>query len=117
MDTYFFIGVNLCIKNLEDEIDEDFLRLQFSVYGAVLKVKVVKDEKGVSKGFGFICLSSPDEASKAIRKMNGKVLLTKPLHVSYAQRKEERRKQLFEKFMKRFDQLVFNAFRCMLFDI
>lgn len=87
-------GVNLYIKNLEDDIDDDKLRAEFEPFGAITSCKVMRDEKGSSKGFGFVCFSSPDEATKAVSEMNNKMIGTKPLYVSLAQRREVRRQQL-----------------------
>ncbi|KAK9710061.1 Protein phosphatase PP2A regulatory subunit B [Basidiobolus ranarum] len=87
-------GVNLYVKNLEDDVDDDKLRQEFSVYGVITSAKVMHDEKGASKGFGFVCFSSPDEATKAVTEMNGRMWGTKPIYVALAQRKEVRKKQL-----------------------
>lgn len=94
-------GVNLYIKNLEDGIDDEKLRTEFSQFGTITSAKVMKDDKGNSKGFGFVCFSSPDEATKAVTEMNGRIIVTKPLYVALAQRKEERRAQLSTQFMQR----------------
>lgn len=95
------LGVNLYIKNLEDGIDDERLRTEFSQFGTITSAKVMKDDKTNSKGFGFVCFSSPDEATKAVTEMNGRIIVTKPLYVALAQRKEERRAQLSTQFMQR----------------
>ena len=94
-------GVNLYIKNLEDDVDDDKLRAEFEVFGAVTSCKVMRDEKGTSKGFGFVCFSTPDEATKAVAEMNNKMIGSKPLYVSLAQRREVRRQQLESQIAQR----------------
>lgn len=87
-------GVNLYIKNLEDDIDDEKLRQEFSVYGVITSAKVMRDERDQSKGFGFVCFSSPDEATKAVTEMNGRMIGSKPIYVALAQRKDVRKSQL-----------------------
>lgn len=87
-------GVNLYVKNLDDVIDDARLNEEFSVYGNITSAKIMVDEKGNTKGFGFVCFSSPDEATKAVTEMNGRIIVSKPLFVALAQRKEERKQHL-----------------------
>ncbi|KAM5532064.1 hypothetical protein V8D89_014315 [Ganoderma adspersum] len=94
-------GVNLYIKNLEDEVDDERLRQEFEPFGSITSAKVMRDEKGSSKGFGFVCFSSPDEATKAVADMNNKMIGSKPLYVSLAQRREVRRQQLESQIAQR----------------
>lgn len=87
-------GVNLYVKNLNDDITEDRLREEFKDFGEISSCKIMVDSAGKSKGFGFVCFGSPDEAAKAVADMNGRILEGKPLYVSQAQRKDVRRAQL-----------------------
>lgn len=86
-------GMNLYIKNLHDDITDDQLREEFAPFGSITSAKVM-EEKGKSKGFGFVCYTSHEEATRAVTEMNGKMLKGKPLYVALAQRKEVRRVQL-----------------------
>lgn len=110
-------GVNLYVKNLDDSITDDILREHFSQFGTITSAKVQmmtdsemeknkKDADGKelvsrSKGFGFVCFSSPEEATKAVTEMNGRILVAKPLYVALAQRKEDRKAHLQQQYMQR----------------
>jgi len=94
-------GVNLYIKNLDDEFDDERLRKEFTKFGSITSAKVMMDEMNTSKGFGFVCFSSPEEATKAVTEMNGRIIVAKPLYVALAQRKEERKAQLSNQIMQR----------------
>ena len=81
---------NLYIKNLDSSIDDAKLCAIFSQYGNITRSKVIS-ENGRSKGFGFVCFSSHEDASKAMMEMNGRIFYTKKLYVAFAQSKAERR--------------------------
>jgi len=87
-------GVNLYVKNVDDDWDDERLRTEFEPFGTITSAKIMRDEKNTSKGFGFVCFSSPDEATRAVSEMNNKMIGSKPLYVSLAQRREARRQQL-----------------------
>ncbi|CAF4822050.1 unnamed protein product [Rotaria sp. Silwood1] len=90
---------NLYIKNLDDTIDNERLKKEFSKFGTITSAKVMT-ENGRSKGFGFVSFSTTDEAAKAITNMNGYFLGSKPLYVALAQRKKERRMHLTNQHMQ-----------------
>lgn len=139
-------GVNLYIKNLDDDVDDEKLRIMFSEFGPITSAKVMRDnltdsedeakenaedetkeetkeapeedkaeeataeegaddeagdkkdkkskKLGKSKGFGFVCFSNPDDATKAVAEMNQRMINGKPLYVALAQRKDVRKNQL-----------------------
>merc|ERR1719330_1674708 len=93
-------GVNLYVKNLDDTIDDEGLRKEFAPYGTITSAKVMNEE-GRSKGFGFVCFSSPEEATKAVTEMNGRIIVAKPLYVALAQRKEDRKAHLASQYIQR----------------
>ena len=94
-------GVNLYIKNLDDDIDDVELRKAFEQFGTVTSAKVMMTENDISKGFGFVCFSSPEEATKAVTEMNGRIVKSKPLYVALAQRRDERQAQLNQMYNQR----------------
>uniref|UniRef100_A0A5B6YTE2 Polyadenylate-binding protein n=1 Tax=Davidia involucrata TaxID=16924 RepID=A0A5B6YTE2_DAVIN len=87
-------GANLYLKNLDDNIDDEKMKELFSEFGTITSCKVMLDPQGVSKGSGFVAFSTPEEATRALTEMNGKMIGAKPLYVAVAQRKEERRVRL-----------------------
>lgn len=97
-------GVNLYVKNLDDSIDDERLRKEFAPFGTITSAKVMMEE-GRSKGFGFVCFSTPEEATKAVTEMNGRIIVTKPLYVALAQRKEDRKAHLASQYMQRIANL------------
>lgn len=95
-----FQGINIYIKNLDDSFDDEKLRKEFSSFGTITSAKVMT-ENGRSKGFGFVCFTSPEEATKAVTEMNGRMIASKPLYVALAQRKEDRRAFLSNQYLQR----------------
>lgn len=93
-------GVNLYVKNLDDTIDDERLRIAFDAFGTITSAKVMMEE-GRSKGFGFVCFSDPQEATKAVTEMNSRICGSKPLYVALAQRKEERKAHLAAQYVNR----------------
>jgi len=98
-----YSGINLYIKNLEDEITEERLKKEFSQFGTIKSARIMVDEKGNSRGFGFVCYSTPEEAQRAINEMNTRILqgCTKPLYVALHEPKEVRRHKLLQRHNSR----------------
>ncbi|CAC5370107.1 PABPC [Mytilus coruscus] len=94
-------GVNLYVKYLDDNIDDERLRMEFSQFGTITSAKVKRTEGCKSKGFGFVCFSSPEEATKAVREMHGRIVGERPMYVALAQQKEDRKAHLASKYMQR----------------
>merc|ERR1719192_2120255 len=95
-----YAGINLYVKNLDDSIDDERLGKEFEPYGTVTSARVMT-EGGRSKGFGFVCFSTPEEATKAVTEMNGRIIVAKPLYVALAQRKEDRKAHLASQYIQR----------------
>ncbi|CAA0265442.1 unnamed protein product [Arabidopsis thaliana] len=82
-------GMNLYVKNLDDSVDNTKLEELFSEFGTITSC---------NKGVGFVEFSTSEEASKAMLKMNGKMVGNKPIYVSLAQCKEQHKLHLQTQF-------------------
>jgi len=49
-----FQGLNLYIKNLDDAITDEVLKATFSPFGTITSARIMRNEDGSSKGFGFV---------------------------------------------------------------
>ncbi len=79
------MGKKLYVGNLPFRVTDQDLNDMFAQMGQVTSAKVIMDrDSGRSKGFGFVEMSTDDEASKAIDQMNGADLEGRPLTVNEA---------------------------------
>lgn len=81
-----FNGTTWCIfvYNLPPESDEKILYELFAPYGAILNTKVIRDQEGKPKGFGFVNMPDYQAAFTAICGLNGKPMPHgKSLQVSF----------------------------------
>lgn len=85
------MGRKLYVGNLPYTVDSSELEQMFSAHGTVVSAQIISDrETGRSKGFGFVEMSSDDEAQAAIAAMNGSDQNGRPLTVNEARPKEDR---------------------------
>ncbi|MDR1256532.1 MAG: RNA-binding protein [Spirochaetaceae bacterium] len=85
------MGNKLYVGNLSYRTTEDSLRNYFSSFGTVASAKIVFDrDSGNSKGFGFVEMSSEEEANAAIEGTNGKELESRQIRVNMAMDKPRR---------------------------
>lgn len=81
----------LFVGNLSFNTTENDLQDAFAAYGTVMEANLMVDRMtGRPRGFGFVTMSTPDEAQKAIEEMNGKSLDGRELTVNIARPREER---------------------------
>ncbi|XWS66781.1 hypothetical protein CRYUN_Cryun05aG0230200 [Craigia yunnanensis] len=92
---------NVYVKDIDDDVTDEELREHFSQCGTITSAKLMRDDKGISKGFGFVYFSAPDEAAKAVSTFHGYMFHCKPLYVAIAQRKEDRQVQLQLQYVQR----------------
>eukprot|EP01122_Echinamoeba_exundans_P010280 TRINITY_DN3812_c0_g1_i1.p1 TRINITY_DN3812_c0_g1~~TRINITY_DN3812_c0_g1_i1.p1 ORF type:complete len:261 (+),score=29.52 TRINITY_DN3812_c0_g1_i1:91-873(+) len=85
------IGANLFIGSLDLDVDEKILWEVFSAFGYLINPpKIMRDESGRSKGFGFVQYDSFEAADLAIASMNGQWLMNKQITVQYALKKDSK---------------------------
>ena len=76
---------NLYVTNLGYSIDGEALRAHFSGCGEVISADVISDrETGRSRGFGFVEMSTPEQAQKAIQTLNDQPLVGRAVGVALA---------------------------------
>ena len=81
----------LFVGNLSFNTTENDLQDAFAAHGTVTETNLMMDRAtGRPRGFGFITMSSAEEAQKAIEAMNGKDMDGRALTVNIAKPREER---------------------------
>ena len=84
-------SAKLYVGNLSYETSEASLRTLFEVHGEVTSVNLIIDrDSGRPKGFGFVEMSTPEEAQKAIAALDGTQLDGRALKVNEAKPQEPR---------------------------
>ena len=81
----------LYVGNLPFDTSEDQLHELFSAHGQIVSAKLITDmETGRSRGFGFVEMSSSEEAKAAITALDGKEVDGRNLKVNEAKPQEKR---------------------------
>src|SRR3989442_11870613 len=85
------MSAKLYVGGLPYAVTEQQLQDLFAAHGTVVSAKVITDKyTGQSRGFGFVEMSSADEAKKAISALNGTQLDGRSLTVNEAKPQENR---------------------------
>jgi len=85
MNTKLFVG-NLSFNTTENDLQDTF-----AAHGTVVEANIMMDRtSGRPRGFGFVTMSSPEDAKKAIDALNGALLDGRNLTVNEARPREER---------------------------
>lgn len=91
-------GNNLYIKNISETVEDEGLKAMFEEFGAITSAKVMRDEKGESRCFGFVCFANPEDATKAVTEMHLKLVAGKPLYVGLHEKKDQRLERLQQRY-------------------
>src|SRR4051812_17992067 len=85
------MGSKLYVGNMSYEVDSSALEQMFSAHGTVQSAEVIADrDTGRSKGFGFVEMSTDEEAQAAIAALNGQQSNGRALTVNEAKPREDR---------------------------
>jgi RNA recognition motif-containing protein len=86
------MAMKLFVGNLSFETTDEDLKAAFSNSGTCVTASVIKDRlTGKSRGFGFIEMSTDDEARRAIAELNGRDLKGRAISVNEARERSESR--------------------------
>jgi len=92
------MGSKVYVGNISFKASEDDIRELFSKVGEVESVKIITDaHTGQPKGFGFVEMSSEEDAKKAISTLNGQPFMERMLSVAEARPQQPREKRGFER--------------------
>ncbi len=81
----------LYVGGLPYSVTEAQLEEVFSAHGTVESARVITDRmSGRSRGFGFVEMSTPEEAEEAMQKLNGTELEGRTLTVNEAKPQQPR---------------------------
>ena len=83
--------MNIYIGNLSREVTEEELKQEFTAFGEVTSVAIIKDKySGQSRGFGFVEMPSKSEGEAAIAGLKGQTLKERTLDVAEARPRSDK---------------------------
>jgi cold-inducible RNA-binding protein len=90
------MATKLFVGSLSWGVTDDMLQEFFAAAGTVTSAKVIMDrDSNRSKGFGFVEMSTDEEAKKAVDELNGKELDGRAISVAEARPQEKREDRSF----------------------
>jgi RNA recognition motif-containing protein len=85
------MSTRLYVGNISFKATEEDLSTLFAQAGQVVSAKLIKDPStGRLRGFGFVEMSSAEEAQKAVTLFNGKQFMERAIVVNEAKPQEKR---------------------------
>jgi len=85
------MSCSIYVGNLPYSVNETSLNEIFGPYGSVVSAKIITDfNTGRSKGFGFVEMSTTEEAQASIKELNNAELDGRNIKVNLAEPKENR---------------------------
>lgn len=86
--------VNCYIKNFPESFKDSDLKQLFEEFGTPVSCKIMVDDNGKSKQFGFCSMSTHEEALKATEGLNGREIENLTINCGRAMTKQERQKEI-----------------------
>lgn len=82
--------MNIYVGNLSYDVTEEDLRGEFTAFGNVSSVNIIKDKfSGQSKGFAFVEMPVLSEGQTAVNTLNGKKLKDRAITVTGARERSQ----------------------------
>ncbi len=82
--------LSILVRNLPKSFTQENLEELFFEFGSIVSCDMVMDDAtGLSKGFGFVEMSTQDETDSAIKALNGKVIDGKKIRVKWSNQEKK----------------------------
>lgn len=89
---------NLFCKNLCPSLSSGDLFAIFKPFGRIVSARVMRDEQGTSREFGFVSFTTAEDAARALHAVNGQVIGSKTIMVRLHEPKKMRQEKLSRRF-------------------